>query len=268
MVSRSPRVGHILQRGNDRLRVQAARTLLEARRRRTGGDLFVDYGWIKLLYSGDGDMQEVSYHMNQAQWHDKDMLAFRSLLAPGQVAIDVGANMGFLTTLFASIVGPQGKVLSFEPSPTIFAKLEKTVVANGLSQVTAINKGCGAESATLRLNRVSGSSGNSSIIGTGDDSGAIDIDVVRLDDVSAAFERPVRLLKIDTEGYEPMVLEGAERLIAEHRPVIYLEMGGEYVDSTLRSIELLAAAGYDVSSVKDVDWSAVGNGSDYFFLPT
>jgi hypothetical protein len=64
-----------------------------------------------------------------------------------------------------------------------------------------------------------------------------------------------------------MVLAGAHRLIAEHRPVIYLEMGGDYVDSTLKSIAFLENAGYDVAHVAGIDWAAVGNGSDYFFLP-
>ncbi len=75
----------------------------------------------------------------------------------------------------------------------------------------------------------------------------------------------VALLKIDTEGYEPEILRGAERLIQEHRPIIYMEMGGDYVDSTLRSVELLCDAGYVTDHVRSVDWDDVGNGSDYFF---
>ena len=89
----------------------------------------------------------------------------------------------------------------------------------------------------------------------------------RLDDVPEVWASPVSLLKIDTEGYEPEVLEGARKLIEEHKPVIYLEMGGDYVESTHRSIRFLADAGYRTDHVEAVDWSQVGNGSDYFFLP-
>jgi FkbM family methyltransferase len=241
------------------------RVRLELRRRRNGGDVFVDYGWIRLLYSGDSDVQELYYHMNQARYYEKDMNVFRSLVAPGQTAVDVGANLGFVTTMLASIVGPEGRVLSFEPSPTVFEKLRKTVGANRLEQVIPFNVGCGSSSSIMQLNRVTDSSGNASIVAAGAD--AQEIRVERLDDVAEVWAAQVSLLKIDTEGYEPEVLRGAERLIAEHRPIIYLEMGGDYVDSTHESIELLGQAGYGIDHVRSTDWTSVGNGSDYFFLP-
>src|ERR1700690_3891326 len=125
-------------RARGKLEREMKRARLELRRRRSDGGLFIDYGWIRLLYSGDGDEQEVAYHLNQHSWREKDMVVFRSLLAPGGTAIDVGANLGFVTTMLASIVGPTGRVVSFDPSPAVFAKLEKTIAANGLSQVTAI----------------------------------------------------------------------------------------------------------------------------------
>ena len=222
----------------------------------------MDYDWIRLLYSGDGDYQEIAYHRNQSQWHEKDLMVFRSLLAPGQTAIDVGANLGFVSTILASIVGREGRVLSFEPSPTVYPKLLKTIEANDLTQITPFNCGCGEVASTEVLHTVSKSSGNSSIVAPGE---GTEIKVVRLDDVDEAQETPVRLLKIDTEGYEPMVLRGAQRFIEKHRPTIYMEMGGDYVDSTLESIQLLEDAGYDTAAVRDIDWSQVANGSDYFF---
>ena len=255
----------ILSRGRAKLSRETKRAHLELLHRRCSGDLFVDYGWIRLLYSSDGDGQEIAYHQNQAAWHEKDMHAFRSLLAPGQTAVDVGANMGFVTTMLASIVGHRGRVLAFEPSPTAFEKLKKTISANALSQVVPMHIGCGAARATAKLHEVSQSSGNASIIGQG--AASTEIHVERLDDVPEAWATPISLLKIDTEGYEPEVLEGARRLIEEHRPTIYLEMGGDYLASTLRSIDLLADAGYATDHVRSIDWSDVGNGSDYFFLP-
>jgi len=241
------------------------RASLEARRRRCSGDLFIDYGWIRLLYSGDRDHQEISYHLHQERWHEKDMHVFRNLVAPGDTAIDVGANLGFVTTMLASAVGNCGRVLSFEPSPHVFAKLEKTIAANGLHQVVSFNFGCGAASSVEQLHQVTASSGNASISKTGSD--PIEIRVKRLDDIAEVRSTPVALLKVDTEGYEPRVLEGAAGIIEEDRPIIYLEMGGEYVESTVESIEILAAAGYDVNHVRSIDWPNIGNGSDFFFIP-
>jgi FkbM family methyltransferase len=255
----------LLRRIRARLAREIARAQLDLRKRRTVGDLYLEYGWIRLLYSGDSDGQELSYHMNQARWYEKDMVVLRSLLAPGQTAIDVGANLGFVTTMLASIVGANGRVLSFEPSPVVFQKLLKTIAANDLDQVIPLNYACGAKPTVARLNEVGDSSGNASILGEGRD--AAEIRVQPLDDAPEAWVAPVALLKIDTEGYEPEVLLGAAQLIEQHRPIIYLEMGGDYVASTLRSVELLSEAGYGTDHVRSIDWSAVGNGSDYFFWP-
>jgi FkbM family methyltransferase len=249
-----------------RVRYEAKRIELDVRRRRAGSDdLFIDYGWIRLLYSGDRDGQEIAYHQSQADWHEKDITIFRSLLAPGRTAIDVGANLGFTTTMLASVVGPSGRVLSFEPSPVVYAKLRKTVQANRLANVMTFNLGCGSSPSVQTLHAVSRSSGNSSILGGGRAWGPVEI--VRLDDVDEAWERPVSLIKIDTEGYEPEVLAGARRLIEAQRPILFLEMGGDYPESTARSIELLSELRYGIEHVVGRDWSEVGNGSDFFFLP-
>ena len=243
---------------------EVKRAELELRRRRVSGDLFVDYGWIRLLYSGDSDGQELAYHLNQAHWYEKDLHVFRSLLAPGQTAIDVGANLGVLTTLLASIVGPAGRVLSFEPSPVVFEKLMKMISANDLSQVVPLNCGCGATASVATLNMVSDSTGNASIVGSG--RYGVEIQLRRLDDVPEVWDTPVPPLKIDTEGYEPEVLEGARKLTDAHKPIIYLEMGGDYVDSTRRSIEFLSEAGYGTDHVQHVDRSQVASRSEYFIF--
>jgi FkbM family methyltransferase len=255
----------LLQRALARLPQEIKRAELEVRRRRTTGDLFIDYGWIRLLFSGESDRQEISYHLNQARWYEKEMNVYRSLIAPGQTAVDVGANIGFVTTMLARIVGPSGRILSFEPSPTVFPRLQKTIKANGLANVTALNLGCGASPSIERLHEMSGSSGNASILG--DSEVSTKIRVERLDDIPEVWESAVSLLKIDAEGYEPKVLEGAHRVLEEHRPIIYLEMGGDYVSSTVRTVELLTEAGYRTDHVRSIDWSSVGNGNDYFFFP-
>lgn len=254
-----------IERLRGRASREAKRVELELARRR--GRDFIDYGWIKLLYTGDGDLQEIYYHLDQARWYDKDLTIFRSLVAPGQTVIDVGANLGFVTTILASLVGPTGRVISFEPSPTIYRKLLRTIELNGLEQVIALNLGLGEEPDLLQLHEVSSSSGNSSLLGSASPA-SVDVRVLRLDEVPEARETRVSLLKIDTEGFEPFVLSGATQLIREDRPIIYLEMGGDYVESTLRSIRILDDLGYDTSHVASVDWSQFGNGSDFFFLPS
>jgi FkbM family methyltransferase len=229
------------------------------------GDVVRDYGWIKLPYTGDGDLQEVEYHLNQADWHAHDESIFRCLVSPGSTVIDVGANMGFVSTMLASLVGPEGRVLAFEPSTHTVAKLHRVVELNDLDNVTVFNAGCGAVEEDVALHDVGTSSGVASIVGSGPVRETIR--VLPLDEVPEARESRVSLIKIDTEGFEPLVLEGATELISEQAPALYIEMGGDYVDSTRRSIALLNELDYGIEHVRDVDWSQFGNGSNFFFLP-
>jgi FkbM family methyltransferase len=236
-----------------------------ALRKSLGNDGFVDYGWIRLPYSGDRDWQEVYYHLNQEAWHGKDAAVLRNLVLPGSTVVDVGANLGFITAILSDLVGPAGRVVSFEPSRATFAKLCRVIEANDLDNVTPINEGCGAEAGFLKLKAVGGSSGSASLIAPGVP--AETIEVVRLDDVPELAEREISLIKIDTEGFEPYVLEGARDLVMRDRPVLYLEMGGDFMESTHRSIEVLQDLDYDVRHVLAVDWARFGNGNDFFFMP-
>ncbi len=244
---------------------------LKTRKKLAGGDLFVDYGWIKLLFSDDNDRQELYYHLSQQAWHAKDMAFYSRYVEPGSTVVDVGANIGFVTTMLASLVGPSGTVLSFEPSWLTYSKLLKTIAVNNLTQVVPYNVGIGATRETLKLVPVSKSSGNNTLVpsmvckGTHHET----VDILALSDIPEIRDRRVTLLKIDTEGYELQVLQGAREIIGRDMPVIYTELGGSgaYADTTLQVIDLLGKLGYDTSSASGVDWGTVGNGVDFAFLP-
>ena len=158
---------------------------LKARKRLAGGDVFVDYGWIKLLFSDDGDRQELHYHVHQHEWHAKDMAFYSRHIKPGSTVVDVGANMGFVTSMLASLVGPTGSVISFEPSRSTYAKLQKTIAVNELTQVVPYNKGIGATRETLELVSVSTSSGNNTLVPAAGDhaSNHETVEIIPLSDV-------------------------------------------------------------------------------------
>ena len=241
------------------------------RKKLAGGDLFIDYGWIKLLFSDDRDRQELYYHLNQRDWHAKDMAFYSRHIGRGSTVVDVGANMGFVTTMLASLVGPSGKVLSFEPSRSTYSKLLKTIAVNNLSQVVPYNVRIGSKRETLELVSVSKGSGNNTLVPSAPakDTHHETVDILTLSDVPELRDRRVTLLKIDTEGYECQVLKGAEEIISRDMPAIYTELGGggAYADTTLQAIDLLGNLGYDTSSASRVDWDTVGNGVDFAFLP-
>jgi len=254
-----------------KLRSAAKLGQLKARKKLAHGDLFIDYGWIKLLFSDDRDRQELYYHLRQRDWHAKDMAFYSRHIEPGSTVVDVGANMGFVTTMLASLAGTDGTVISFEPSRLTYSKLLKTIAVNNLTQVIPYNVGLGATQEPLELVSVSKSSGNNTLAPSAPVKGTHHetVDILTLSDIPELRDRRVALLKIDTEGYEFQVLKGAKEIISRDMPVIYTELGGggAYADTTLQAIDLLEKLGYDTSPVSRVDWSTVGNGVDFAFLP-
>jgi FkbM family methyltransferase len=142
------------------------------------------------------------------------------LLAPGMMFVDVGAHIGLLTLCGARVVGPQGRVVAFEPTPPTFDLLTRALAINGVShRVEAHCLACGARR-ERRAFYVGTVLGHSSLLGPAPLSSAraaqeIEAEVVRLDDVVPTGER-VDLVKIDVEGTELEVLVGMTRIIREN----------------------------------------------------
>lgn len=156
------------------------------------------------------------------------------LLKPGDCFIDVGANIGYLTLVGARLVGPTGSVLAFEPLPAARAWLERNVALNGESHVTIRGDAVCDRTTTAVLNiGPSRHTSTSSLLPTAESQGETVVQAVRLDDVVADSPR-VRLLKIDVEGAEHLVLEGASRLLDVHSPDIIVELNGPEAGEALR----------------------------------
>ena len=147
----------------------------------------------------------------------------------GAVCVDVGANLGWYTTLFRLIAGENGQVHSFEPVPQTFARLEKNVSLNGAPPNVYLNNfALGDEEKDLEIHVFADQpSGHSSLaVKEGEKSEAIQVKVKTLD--SYLTERGIKqvdFLKVDIEGAELMFLKGAEKLFKQSKPpVILMEM--------------------------------------------
>ncbi len=168
----------------------------------------------------------------------------RSLLHPGDRVVEIGANIGSHTVGLAKTVGPSGGMVAIEPQPSIFRVLCANLALNGLTNVTPLALGCGRQKGTLQAPAVDyhvrqpHNSGGVSLEPSGQ---GIAVDVVPLDELL----RPdfgARLLKIDVEGMERDVLEGARRLIETGRPLLYVE--NDRADKSKELIDWIMAAGY------------------------
>lgn len=131
-------------------------------------------------------------------------------LKPGMTFVDVGANVGYYTLMAAAAVGESGRVLAFEPSPYAFGRLAETLRSNGVSNVLAFPVGLGGVSGALPLFMPQRRGNHTPSMVAAGRGGGLEVPVRRLDDCLAELgvER-VDLMKIDVEGFEPNVVEGA-----------------------------------------------------------
>ncbi len=150
-----------------------------------------------------------------------------SQLGPGDWAIDAGANIGLFTSVMSAAVGPEGCVWAFEPLSRNVERLRKLHELNGLSQmeIFPLALSSTASTASLRLPASPGGSAFGSFVATWESSGHIDVPTVPLDDLveERSPQGPLRLVKIDVEGFEDEVLRGAEATLTTRRPLVVCE---------------------------------------------
>jgi FkbM family methyltransferase len=152
------------------------------------------------------------------------------LLRPGAAFLDIGANLGMFSILAARLVGPQGRVVAFEPEPRTFASLERTFALNGLTQARAFNVALSDCTTQATLYRSRDGFAHSLLPETpGHEArytGQVGTRVTTLDDLSLTLPN-LRLVKIDVEGEEPRTVAGMRRtLAAAGRPPIWCEVRG------------------------------------------
>jgi FkbM family methyltransferase len=141
-------------------------------------------------------------------------------LRPGMTAVDAGANIGYFTALFARAVGERGRVYAFEPSPELYARLQRMIAANAIRQAQAFPLGLGEADgeATLYIPPAAYGNNDPSMVRYIAGMTEARMPVRRLD--ALADERgwgTIDLLKLDVEGQEAKALRGAGRLLAAGR---------------------------------------------------
>jgi FkbM family methyltransferase len=239
---------------------------LNRKRRKAGGTAWVEHSFMALPFHGDGDNQEILYHLHGERWWGFEKRLLEPFIGAGDVVIDVGANLGFTTALFSRLCGPAGRIYSFEPSPTVFSKLDAVVVRNKLQNVTIYNVGCGERAGCMAL-YLAEYSGNASlnVRNTGKETRTQKVEIVVLDEFLKENLKRLDFLKIDTEGFEDSVLRGAVGLLKRFQPVIYLELSTEYLDSSQAAVSLLKSLDY--TFIDEPDFSQTLIARNFLAIP-
>jgi FkbM family methyltransferase len=151
----------------------------------------------------------------------------RQLVKPGDVAIDVGANIGCQTLIMGKSAGHSGRVIAIEPHPTIFARLTHNIHLNSMENVQTLQCGlsdAAGESTLYIAPEEYPNQGMSSLYHQAALSLEVQVPIRTLDGLLQA-QKPDRLdlIKIDTQGNDYKVLLGGERSIREFRPYLIFE---------------------------------------------
>jgi FkbM family methyltransferase len=168
--------------------------------------------------------------METGEWEPATWAAMREDLHPGATFVDVGAHIGICALRAKAIVGPNGRVVAVEPHPDMQRALRENIKASGADVIVA-PFACADNEMTLALYTGSQSNSGSSSLSkanacTWGAMGAVHQVLAKtLDSIlqQAGIDR-VDVLKIDVEGAELAVLQGARGTLARNRPVLMLEL--------------------------------------------
>lgn len=173
--------------------------------------------------------------------HDLDFLEL--YLRVGDTVVDVGANVGFTVLESSKAVGCHGKVYAFEPHPKVFRFLSSNIALNQCTNVHLYNLALGNKPGVLNFLDERSNDRNRP-----DEKGSTTVEVETLDRILNHVES-IELLKVDVEGYEKFVIEGANSILARTES-IYFEVCESFTKhfgySALELIHAIQISGFSL----------------------
>lgn len=223
----------------------------------------------------------VAARFTDADWPAASIV--RALVKPGDTVVDVGANIGYISARLADYVGPTGRVYSIEAVPDTFDLLQHTVRKLDLKQVTPLNVCASSAPGEVEMEIPRYTQGvenlyESHVIQDNKEKRPTTIDrrirvpAQPLDVLIPESVDAVTFMKIDVEGHEWDVLQGAKLLLNHAPPSLYVEVAGnpdEPGGQAAKLFHCLSSRGYVPYLCREGRLTIRGTGDasvDYFFL--
>lgn len=206
---------------------------------------------MKILPFGVAVIEDDTHISKWVEQHRKLAIAekllapFRKYVPAGSTVIDIGANIGDHTITYANWVGPEGCVIAFEPNQEAYDCL--TYNMRHLPHVWRYSVGLSDSDGSASICR-SENVGASHLDGSG---GSIELKT--LDSFQLDVSKRISFMKIDIEGFETRALRGAVKTIADHKPVMLIEVNAGALEragtSSNELCGLVDSLGYNASIV-------------------
>jgi FkbM family methyltransferase len=197
-------------------------------------------------------------------WEPNVTRALISLVKAGMTVVEIGANIGYFTTLLGRLVGGQGCVRAFEANPTVFDLLTANIDINGLvpfvrAEPMLVCDTCGER----EINLLDRHHGSGSMLSFGDEFLALYRDrkttvavrATTLDEYWRGEARTIDLVKMDAEGSEPMIVEGMRNILAQPHLTVVCEFAKPFFagrdPSAEGFLDALLAHGFTLCKITD-----------------
>lgn len=186
----------------------------------------------------------------------------------GTTAIDAGANIGIVTSQLCRAVGARGTVYAVEPLPANAARLRELKRDNELDQLTIWECALSNEdgSAILRTQGATGTSAYASLTASWNTAGTVSVATRVLDDL-VPHDKRVGFVKLDVEGAESLLLDGASRIMTSDRPVVFCEFNDIVLRDAGSSASELLTKFADLGYAPAAEYPQGEGISDFLLVP-
>lgn len=189
------------------------------------------YGRL-FFFRNDDPIGSCVHHFGE--WAQQEMDLFDTILTETSNVLDVGANIG-THSLYFSKRCREGNIVAIEPQIYIHEILCMNMIVNGCYNVLPVHAACGNKRDQMRMVNINPFEGEKVNFGmfkvNNETEIGIKTDVVPLDEY--LYLDRFHMVKMDVEGYESTVLDGAKKLLKQHKPLLYIEFNNKEGDDEL-----------------------------------
>lgn len=206
---------------------------------------------------------KIKFPARWSRWYDKNYEPetfdfLRQNVKPGATVLDLGAHMGLFSVVMSQLVGKEGRVYSFEPTPSTRSVLKEVVKINGCDHnVRVRSEAVSKQKGTFFFYDTGDLVSNAnSLVQTDRSANKIEVNAVSLDEFAEEQNAVINCLKIDVEGAELDLLEGAKNVFKKMRPAALLSLHPASIKANKQSLESI----WD--TVKSYDMRMIYEGRD------
>lgn len=206
-----------------------------------------------------------------------ELFNLKKIIKPGDVCIDIGANLGYYSTLLSKLAGENGKVCAVEPIPMFYEIWKKNVKSSKVNNLQLFPFALGAETRTVQMGMPEKDGllhhGMTKIASTAEEKYVkfFDVEMRNPDELFKDLTR-LDFVKCDVEGYESEVFSNMKNTLKKFMPLIQSELSG--IENRRKVISIMTELGYKTSILNDlgelapVEEKIILNASnDFYFLP-